>query len=236
MVDTPNKILAQSATLELASLSAEDFESLVAAIFRAQILTHTGGQASFNKPLNHTVVSVLHSGRGADQGKDLLVTTIVSDCVTARPFKWLVQCKHNATSRRAIRLSDFKDCSSLVDVVTHHGADGYLLACTPRPSTNVQRRFDNLTSDSGNPYHFVTWDETTVRVQLLKYPEVVEVFFPVYYQRHFQRKTSLRDVIGWVEQEGLPQDELIVLNDALSKVVRVDETHVGSNRRRQEKA
>jgi len=64
-----------------------------------------------------------------------MVITWVRDCVVARQFKRLVQCKHKPKSKKSVQLGDFKNNPSFVDLMTRHGANGYLLVCGTRPET-----------------------------------------------------------------------------------------------------
>lgn len=206
-----------SAMLDLASIDDEQFECLIAAIFRAKILRPATEHKSSTESLSHTVVKVSHTGRGADEGKDLMVTTWVSDCVITRQFKWLVQCKHKAKSKRSVQLADFKNDPFFVDVVRHHGADGYLLVCSTRPSGNLQSRFDTLTADNSNPYHFVIWDGTKVCEEALKKPDLIQQFFPVYYRS--QLHIEFGDVVEWIRRERVTPEERLILGAAVSELV-----------------
>lgn len=205
-------------TLDLASLDDEEFESLVASIFGAKILRPPTEHGHSPESFGHTVVSVSHSGRGPDEGRDLTVTTWVSDCVVARQFKWLVQCKHKAKSKRSVQLGDFKNDPSFADVVTQHNANGYLLVCSTRPARNLQSRFDALTADAGNPYHFVIWDGARVSAEVHKHEDLVKQFFPDYYRAYLQKEIEFEDVMEWVQREGVSAERRSILNAALSEV------------------
>jgi hypothetical protein len=205
-------------TLNLASLDDEEFESLVASIFRAKILRPPAEQGLTPESFGHTVVSVSHSGRGPDEGRDLTVTTWIRDCVIARQFKWLVQCKHKARSKRSVQLGDFKNDPSFVDVLTQHGANGYLLVCSTRPARNLQSRFDALTANAGNPYHFVIWDGAQVSAEVHKHEDLVKQFFPGYYRAYLQKAIKFEDVMEWIQDEGFSGERRSILNAALSEV------------------
>ncbi|HET8671283.1 MAG TPA: restriction endonuclease, partial [Candidatus Saccharimonadales bacterium] len=92
--------------LNLSSLNAEQFEDLIEAIFRGKLPSDAKAEFSLDKPSTGSVVSVIRSGRGQDGGVDLLVTTMVTDCITSRLFKWVVQCKHR-TNSKSIGVPDF---------------------------------------------------------------------------------------------------------------------------------
>jgi len=219
--------LSDARALDLALLDDEEFECLVAAIFRAKILHPPPDQKPAAESLGHTVVLVSHSGRGADEGRDLTVTTWVSDCVVARQFTWLVQCKHNAKSKRSVQLRDFDNDSSFVDVVAQHGANGYLLVCSTRPSKNLQSRFDALTENVGNPYHFVIWDAARVCGEAHKHPDLIKQFFPDYYRTYLQKEIEFEDVMEWIQREGISAEKRSLLNTALSEVTPEERVDTG---------
>ncbi|MDQ3802719.1 MAG: restriction endonuclease [Acidobacteriota bacterium] len=219
--------LKTAQTLDLSLLNDEEFESLVAAIFRAKILRPPAGQKLSPESFGHTVVSVSHSGRGADEGRDLTVTTWVSDCVVARQFTWLVQCKHNAKSKRSVQLRDFGGDPFFADVVAQHGADGYLIVCSTRPSKNLQSRFDALTASAGNPYHFVIWDGARVCEEAHKHHDLIKQFFPDYYRMYLQKDIEFEDVVEWLQREGVSAEKRSLLNAALSEVTPDESADAG---------
>lgn len=206
-----------SATLDLTSIDDEQFECLIAAIFRAKILSPVASENTSAESLSHTVVSVSHTGRGTDEGKDLMVITWVRDCVVTRQFKWLVQCKHKPKSRRSVQQGDFKNNPNFENLVTRHGANGYLLVCGTRPARNLQSLFDELTATDRNPYQFIIWDGARVAAEAHKHPEVIRVFFPDYYHSHFE--IEFDDVVGWLQRNRVSAEERLLLSAALSEVV-----------------
>lgn len=70
--------------LDLSTLNDEQFEDLVEAIFRARIPQFGKETSASFAAIQLSVVSVDRSGRGTDEGRDLLVTTLVSDCIPPR--------------------------------------------------------------------------------------------------------------------------------------------------------
>src|SRR5690349_20468673 len=94
------------APLNLSSLNAEQFEDLIEAIFRGKMPSDTKLEPSIDRSSTGSVVSVKRSGRGQDGGVDLFVTTMVTDCITSRLLKWVVQCKHR-TNSKSIGVPDF---------------------------------------------------------------------------------------------------------------------------------
>ncbi|SRR5260221_2972680 len=116
--------------LDFSSFTGEQFEDLIEAVFRAQLQPATARTSPQNSQFVATTVN--RSGRGNDAGRDLLVTTIVRDCISPRVIKWLVQCKHNAVSKRAVSPRDFANDFSFPELLADHRANGYLLVCSTR--------------------------------------------------------------------------------------------------------
>lgn len=212
--------------LNLASLGGEAFEKLVAALFRAKCVPEPNAKNISSESANSTVISVLHSGRGADQGRDLLITTIVNDGIFIRQFKWIVQCKHNARSGKSVQPKDIQNNGSLPDLVSYHQANGYLLVCSTIPSANLQSLFEQLTKQNTNPYYFTVWDETRVCEELHRHVNVIKQFFPEYYQRYYQEPFEINNIMKWAEKSGASEEELTNIKMALDKVVVKDHSQI----------
>lgn len=211
--------LKKEIALDLASLDGEGFEKLVAAIFRAKCVPATNDQAISSEPANQTVISILPSGRGSDQGRDMIVTTVVNDGIHIRQFKWVVQCKHYAKSGKSVQPGDLQSNGALPDVVTCHQSNGYLLVCSTVPSTNLQNLFEHLTEQNNNPYYFIVWDEARVCEELNRHLDVMKQFFPEYYRRYYQKPIEIEDIMKWAEESGAREETLTTIKMALDQVV-----------------
>lgn len=120
-------------------------------------------------------LEVYWSGKGADGGKDLLCVEKQPSCVKGSSRRWLVQCKHNAHSGRAVGPADLE---SIVDACAEHNASGYLLACSTYPSSALVRRLEEIENSKGILTQF--WDFRTLERELLQ-PEnwgTASMFFP----------------------------------------------------------
>ena len=60
--------------------------------------------------------------RGADGGRDLLVSEQLKGIASSRKFTWLVSCKHYATSGSSVGPNDESD---ILDRIKQHKADGF---------------------------------------------------------------------------------------------------------------
>ena len=118
------------------------------------------------------------SGKGSDGGKDLLCEEPVPSIIFVEKRLWLVQCKHFAHADRAVGVSDLDD---IVDSCMHHGAAGYLLACSTFPSSKVVERLEGITANKSIPVVAAYWDAVRIE-RLLRTPRgwpIAQQFFPV---------------------------------------------------------
>lgn len=196
--------------LNLSSLKAEEFEDLVEAVFRAKVPKL--GLGSVETQFAGTVTEVSRSGRGQDGGLDILVTTVVRDCIASRMIRWVVQCKHK-TNGRSVAPHDFAKEFHLRDVLVHHNANSYLLVCSTRPSAKLKSHLDKLTQDSNNE-HYIVWDYAQVCQAILSDESVMKQFFPLEYQR--QKGLVESQPIGqWAHQfkDSISEDAFAALNN-----------------------
>lgn len=120
------------------------------------------------------------SGKGPDQGRDLLIEEKVQGPL--RPFtrKWLVQCKHNAHSNRSVGRDDV---GSIVDDCRQVGAKGYLLACSTQPTSSLVTKLQEIESVDSNGLVTAVWDGVDLE-KLLHEPRCFalgHIFFPESY-------------------------------------------------------
>ncbi len=84
-------------------------------------------------------------GRGADAGKDLIVSEQLRGKLRGRKFTWLVSCKHYAGSDKAIG-SDIE--SNIIDRITQHKADGFMGFYSTLPTSGLVERLRTLEAES----------------------------------------------------------------------------------------
>jgi hypothetical protein len=185
-------------TLDFTTLTAEQFEDLIEALFRAKASLSPVDGAGSTESLPHAVLTVSRSGRGADEGRDLLLTTLVADCIAPRTIRWVVQCKHKAVSGKSVSPSDFAADFHFREVLSHHNATGYLLACSTRPSTRLQSHLDKLTGDS-DTHMYVVWDYAKICEEVFRHEGVMRQFFPETYRRH-KNLVSSDSIEQWIEE------------------------------------
>ena len=93
--------------------------------------------------------------RGPDRNKDLLIQYKVKDVIgREEQVKVLVQCKHNAKSKKSVYESDLKDIRSACKI---HNAKGYLLITSTIPSVSVQNILNAIDEEGYYFTHY--WDK-----------------------------------------------------------------------------
>lgn len=118
------------------------------------------------------------SGVGPDAGKDLVCTEEFPSRFLPATRKWLVQCKHNAHSGKAVGISDL---DNIIDSCSQHGVDAYLLVSSTHPSSHVVERLEAITANPTPPLLATYWDAAVIE-RLLETPRtwgVAQSFLPV---------------------------------------------------------
>lgn len=83
--------------------------------------------------------------RGADAGKDLIISEQISGRLHTRKFTWLVSCKHNAVSGKSVGPDDE---TNIRERLEQHNCDGFLGFYSTMASTGLATRLDKLKQDS----------------------------------------------------------------------------------------
>ena len=101
--------------------------------------------------------------RGADSGKDLLVTEELKGNFGLYRFRWLVSCKHFAHSSKSVKETDEKN---IVDRINSFKADGFLGFYSTLPSAGLNRRLHYL-RESNNIKDYKIFDKRLIEKNLL---------------------------------------------------------------------
>ncbi len=116
-------------------------------------------------------LSLSWTGRGADEGKDLILTEICKGPLSNIPIKWLVQCKDFSKTRNSVKEADV---GPIIDKVKQHKANGYLIATTTAVSTGLMKKLDSLDIRNGGEIHIKVWDYPEL-VNFLSRAEFIEI-------------------------------------------------------------
>lgn len=121
------------------------------------------------------------SGRGADGGRDLFFIEQQQGALARRTIKWLVSCKDHSASGASVKEGEV---GSIVDKLTQHRCEGFLLATTTTASTGLKERLDRLDVCGGGTLHTKVWD----RFEITRY--LGEERFAALRQQFFPRHTA----------------------------------------------
>jgi signal transduction histidine kinase len=97
------------------------------------------------------------TGRGTDEGKDLIFTRTDQGPLGEERVRWLVQCKDYSQSAKSVGEADI---GSVLEKVHQHRAAGYLLVTTTTVTSGLKKMLDSLDSRNGGPIRTHVWDNT----------------------------------------------------------------------------
>jgi energy-coupling factor transporter ATP-binding protein EcfA2 len=146
---------------DFAALDGETFEELCEDLFKAM---------GFVDPPPE------RSGRGPDGGRDLIVVEHRKSGVSgvSRPFRWLVQCKNPAESNRSVRP---QDAGPILDKLSRHEANGYLLVTSTIPSSDLEADIMAIDRDVRYPVEATYWARPRLIDEVRKQRNVYEKYF-----------------------------------------------------------
>lgn len=120
-------------------------------------------------------------GRGADGGKDLLVTEQLSGNLNKYKFKWLVSCKHYAGSNKSVNERDEINIQERLDSFK---ADGFIGFYSTVPSAALMTRLEQL-KENGKIKDFRFFDGKLIENHLVRigYSRLLMRFLPESYKK-----------------------------------------------------
>jgi len=142
----------------------------------------------FLKAMGYQIIQ--HPDRGADNGKDLLVSETLTGFDETYPVTWLVSAKHKAHSGKSVTPADE---TNLGDRITTANADGFLGFYSTLPSAGLGTNF----AAQKNKYIFIShYDNASIERHLTTnraLDSVFRNFFPKSYTT-FQATGGYRNV------------------------------------------
>jgi len=148
-----------------------EFENLVASFFRLQYANHS--------------CEIIHSSKGADGGKDILLIFKLEDPLvdtSSYERKWVVQCKFY---NRDLRKSDLSNVN-IPTLIHEYGANGYLLVTKKGVVNTLQTMFENLEKNCILGYEYKLWTGSVFLDKIIENEDITTVilkrYFPKYYQ------------------------------------------------------
>ena len=123
-------------------------------------------------------LEVYWSGIGPDCGRDLLCIEKYNSLFKESSRRWLVQCKHNAHSGKAVGIQELGNQGAVINSCYAFDASGYLLVCTTFPSSAVVQILEKI--NDTKLISTVFWDAKTLERHLLVPANwhLVNRFFP----------------------------------------------------------
>ncbi len=119
--------------------------------------------------------------RGADAGKDFLVTERLVGNVNKYPFRWLVSCKHFANSNRAV---SERDEPNIRERLESFRADGFLGFYSTIPSSGLNTRLATLRNETKiRDYRIFDNREIENRLIRVGYSKLIISVLPESYKR-----------------------------------------------------
>lgn len=162
----------------------EQFEDLTAEYFNE--IRHLEGN-------NLTEVFVEPVGKGADGGRDILLTFRFHDSIIPFERKWVVQCKFYETLKKS-----HLDKINISILIEEYRADGYLLICKNSTSNGVTTTFENLRKNCRRNYNYVIWNGSSFINKLYKTNGLQEHYFPEFFDFKTRRAkvTGVKDILS----------------------------------------
>ena len=152
-------------------------------------------------------LSAAWSGRGADGGRDILFSEIISRPIFNGKVIWLVSCKDKAKSGQSVKEEDLPS-TGIIDKVRQHKTDGFLLVTTTTPSTGAKALLDSLDKSNGGEIYTHVWDYSDLVSILInpKFEDLLLQFLPNSY-KNLKRLTSLEETL-LCNSDKMPQNVL----------------------------
>ena len=149
--------------------------------------------------LSHRGLEVYWTGRGIDGGKDLICTERIIGNFDVSIKRWVVQCKHNAHSGKAVSQ---KDIDNIENICLANKADGYLLACTTFPSSMLKTMLNDINEQSNISVQ--VWDYTQIEkeLQLPQNWDIANAFFPISMQKKGVQTSYISSNFWYVSFKG----------------------------------
>ena len=117
--------------------------------------------------------------RGADGGKDLLISENISGSLNKYKFRWLVSCKHFATSTKSVSEADEPN---ILERLGSFKADGFIGFYSTVPSSGLNTRLQSLRSNNEIKDYYI-FDSKLIENHLITagYSHLMFRYFPESY-------------------------------------------------------
>lgn len=171
-------------------------------------------------------LSVSWSGRGADEGKDLIFTEICKGAISNNVTKWLVQCKDFSKTGKSVNEDDV---GAITDKVKQHKTDGYLLATTTVVSSGLMKKLEALDISNGGEIFIKVWDypELVDYLSREEFKDITKQYLPESY-KNLSHYDSLDGALS-ILKEKLPENTYNKIQQIVIETVLVKELPSGND-------
>lgn len=141
----------------------------------------------FFKALGYRIDSA--PSRGADDGKDLILTEVRKGIAGDTEIRWLVSCKHKAHSGASVSKYDEPEIN---DAMKMHKCSGFIGFYSTIPSSALIRKVENM---EGIQYQF--FDSAVIESTLLKgkeYLDIAKRYFPISFKEWADENPSVAKI------------------------------------------
>jgi hypothetical protein len=123
---------------------------------------------------------IQHPSRGADGGKDMIVSETLTGIIHSEPVNWLVSCKHTAYSGKSISAKDEADLS---DRIKSFNCIGYIGMYSVIASAGLSEKLHRMSKE----YKFILFDCKKIEYEMIHNPKMAPLFrqyFPKSYKEY----------------------------------------------------
>ena len=149
--------------------------------------------------------------RGSDAGKDMLVTENLAGKLGRYRFKWLVSCKHNAVSGKAVNEDDEKN---ILERLESFAADGFIGFYSTVPSSALNSRLAQFRG-GGKIKDYRIFDHKSIESHL------IQVGYSVLLMRYFPQSYKIIRPLHLITHDYMPVECHICKKDLLKILYEV---------------
>jgi predicted helicase len=146
--------------------SGNQFEDLVVAYFESL------------KEDKNIAVKIKPTGRGADGGRDILVTFTITDGIDDFTRTWVIQCKFHQGSISTDKINDV----NIPTLLHSYKASGYLLICKGDVTSKLSNLFEKLEKECIFEHKYTFWNGAQFINRITDRKALLKQFFPKYFE------------------------------------------------------
>lgn len=177
---------------------------------------------------------IVPPGRGADQGRDLLISEQMTGLTRKEEFTWLVSCKYFTVSGKSVGTGEE---ANITDRMAHHKADGFIGFYSTVPSASLVDRLKEYRGD-GRIKAFEIYDRKRIEASFYGagLSKIALRYFPTSYGKMRPIQKLIGDYIPLeceickkdVLQDSIanPYSAIMVIETPLNDINRHDDVYI----------